>query len=47
MDNGIAAEVLGPWAAAAFVGALVGMDGEVDFATDDPNNRNGDWDHYE
>ena len=34
-------------AAAAFVGAFVGVDGEIDFATDDPNNQEGDWDHHE
>ena len=34
-------------AAATSAGTFVGVDGEIDFATDDPNNQDGNWDHHE
>jgi len=34
-------------AAAAFDGAFVRVDSEINFATDDPNNHEGDGDHHE
>jgi hypothetical protein len=34
-------------AAAAFEGAFVRVDSEIDFATDDPNNHEGDGGHHE